>query len=451
MSVVVGKGTESRRSRRNITLVGVDPVDLDGNDVGVGGIAGLVDEFGRSEAVGNMAESVEDMGDRRAVDAIIVGGCPAPLRSRRIRGGVHELNDRGRARPVRQHDRRQRLRSDRIGEMLQRLGVQVRELQRENVADQLLQIRRQRRVGDADGAVADVDLLPGLVDLRDRRQRVLVEQDVGTGGAVRLDQHLKFRARLAARAGNAEVDLDQHRGAADAHGGDRGIDLHVAVFCGLAGDERDGPRHQAEQRRIVRPVGIVDHFVEHHSRIRRQAEHGAVNEGDAERRIGAGLDDVAFFDVVALVQDDRDAVADRGRGADELGDMADHMAGGDAAVGLRVFGVAGQRVDEIAGEMGAIGRRQRGALLALEVIVQHQLLLVVGKHEVDAGPLEISVEEQLRVRNDDGACGRVRRVRGNAFHMGMPIGMQARPVSSKLGVEFAGVVQRPHRKRLIFK
>ena len=38
-------------------------------------------------------------------------------------------------------------------------------------------------------------------------------------------------------ARNVEVDLDQHRGAADAHGRDRRIDLHVAVFCGFAGDK----------------------------------------------------------------------------------------------------------------------------------------------------------------------------------------------------------------------
>ena len=180
-------------------------------------------------------------------------------------------------------------------------------------------------------------------------------------------------------AGHVEIDLDQHRGAADAHGRDRRVDLHVAVLGRLAGDEGDGARHQADQRRIVRPVGVVDHFVEHHSRVRREAEHGAVDEGDAERRIGAGLDDVAFFDVVAVVQDDRNAVANDGRGARELGDMADHLGGARAAAGLRVFGVAGQRVDEIAGEVRAIGRRQRRALLALEVIVQDQFVVVMGK------------------------------------------------------------------------
>ena len=222
----------------------------------------------------------------------------------------------------------------------------------------------------------------------------------------------KFAAGAPPWPGTVEVDLDQHRGAADAHGRDRRVDLHVAVFGGLAGDKGDGARHQAEQRRIVRPVGVVDHLVEHHSRIRRQAEHGAVDEGDAERRIGAGLDDVAFFDVVAVVQDDRDAVADRGRGAGELGDMADHLADARRCRRpARYCDVAGQRVDDVAGEMGAIGRRQRGALLALEVILQDQFLVVLGKDQVDAGPLEIAVEQQMRVRNDD----RVRQARAPAM------------------------------------
>jgi len=75
-----------------------------------------------------------------------------------------------------------------------------------------------------------------------------------------------------------------------------------------------------------------------------------------ERRTGSGLDDVAFFDVVAVVQDDRDAVAYRGRVADELADMADHLGGARAAAGLRELLVTGQRIDDVAGEVGAIGR-----------------------------------------------------------------------------------------------
>ncbi|HEX3116702.1 MAG TPA: hypothetical protein VHQ48_14585 [Bradyrhizobium sp.] len=73
--------------------------------------------------------------------------------------------------------------------------------------------------------------------------------------------------------------------------------------------------------------------------------------------------------------------------------MADHVTGARAAVGLRELLIAGQRADDIAGEVRAIGRRQRGALLALEVILQNQFVAVPGKHQVDAGPLEIAVEQ----------------------------------------------------------
>jgi len=71
--------------------------------------------------------------------------------------------------------------------------------------------------------------------------------------------------------------------------------------------------------------------------------------------------------------------------------------------------VASKRVDESAGKMGTIGRRQRGALLALEVVLQHQFAVVPGQDQVDAGSLEISVEQQFRVGNDDGADRRPMR------------------------------------------
>ena len=140
----------------------------------------------------------------------------------------------------------------------------------------------------------------------------------------------------------------------------------------------------------------------------RKAEHGAVDEGDAERGIGSGRDHVALFDVVAVVEGDRNAVAGRGRAARQLGDMADgDVSGSRTAVGLAILDVAGERADDIAGEMGAIGRGQRRVLLALEVVLQDQLLVVVGKDQVDAGSLEIAVEQQMRVRNDDRIRWRV--------------------------------------------
>ena len=98
--------------------------------------------------------------------------------------------------------------------------------------------------------------------------------------------------------------------------------------------------------------------------------------------------------------------------------MTDDLAGAGAAVRrLRVFDVAGQRVDKITGKMGAVGRGQRRALLALEVIMQDQFLIVLGKDQIDAGPLEISVEKQMRVRDDD----RVRRSVGGVNRLDMDV------------------------------
>ena len=305
-------------------------------------------------------------------------------------------------------------RNDRVGEIGRQLGigiVEVAEFQREDVGDDLLRIGRQlhRRL-NADPALAvDDGLRAGPVDRRDRRQRRFIEQDVGAGGAIGLDQHLEFRGRRGTLPWHFEVDLDQHRGAADAHGRDRRVDLHVAFFGGGAGDERDRALHQAEQRFVVRPIRVIDHFVQHHLGIRREAEHGAIDEGDAERRIRSRLDHVAFVDGVALVQDDRNAIADRGRVAIQLGDMADHLGHAGAAVGLRKLGIAGQRVDDVAGEVGAIGRSQRRPLLALEVVMQDEFAVLSGQNEVDARPFEVPGEEQVGIRNDNGVGRRMRR------------------------------------------
>ncbi len=86
--------------------------------------------------------------------------------------------------------------------------------------------------------------------------------------------------------------------------------------------------------------------------------------------------------------------------------MTDNLAGAGTAACLRIVDVADQRVDNIPGEMSAVGRRQRRALLALEIIMEDQCPIVAGKDQIDAGPLEFSVEKQMRVRDDD-------RIRGN--------------------------------------
>ena len=160
---------------------------------------------------------------------------------------------------------------------------------------------------------------------------------------------------------------------------------------------------------------------------------------------GSGLDHVALVDVVALVQDDRDAVADRGRVARQLGDMADHLGDAGAAVGLRELDVAGQRIDDVAGEMGAIGRGQRRALLALEIVVQHQLAVVLGEDEVDARALEVAGEQQMRVGNDDRVRRRMCR---NAVDMDVPMPGEYPWPSGRQSIEFSGKIQRDHRNKV---
>jgi hypothetical protein len=69
--------------------------------------------------------------------------------------------------------------------------------------------------------------------------------------------------------------------------------------------------------------------------------------------------------------------------------------------------------------MGAVGRRQRGALLALEVIGHDQFVVVLGKDQVNAGSLEVSIEKQLRIGNDNRIRGSVGGVLGNGLEVAM--------------------------------
>src|SRR5216684_700019 len=75
------------------------------------------------------------------------------------------------------------------------------EFQREHIRDKLLHLGRKRGRRDADQALTDVYLLPGLIDRRDRRKRALLEQNVRSRGAVRFDQNLESRSRRPRGAG----------------------------------------------------------------------------------------------------------------------------------------------------------------------------------------------------------------------------------------------------------
>ena len=117
--------------------------------------------------------------------------------------------------------------------------------------------------------------------------------------------------------------------------------------------------------------------------------------------------------------------------------MTDDLGNAGTAVGLCKLGMPGQRVDDVAGEMGAIGRSQRRPLLALEVIVQHDFMAVAGNDQVDARALEVAGEEQVRIRNNDSAGRRMPR---NRADMDVRTGVSTTDIRRHVA-EFAGQAQ----------
>ena len=65
--------------------------------------------------------------------------------------------------------------------------------------------------------------------------------------------------------------------------------------------------------------------------------------------------------------------------------------------------------------------------------------VVVGKNEIDAGPLELRVEQQLRVGNDNGVVGRVGAV--NRLDMRKAPEIRAKAAGVLVGVDFTRVIQ----------
>jgi hypothetical protein len=88
--------------------------------------------------------------------------------------------------------------------------------------------------------------------------------------------------------------------------------------------------------------------------------------------------------------------------------------------------------------MRSVGRGQRLVLLALEVVVQDEFIVVVGQDEVAARTLEIGAEQKMRVGNDD----RIRRRMRMAGVQMDEMGMIPRAVRGNRAVKFASVIQR---------
>ena len=113
------------------------------------------------------------------------------------------------------------------------------------------------------------------------------------------------------------------------------------------------------------------------------------------------------------------------------------VVGIGVAVSLGIIDMAGQRIDEIAGQVGAIGRCQRRVLFALEVIVNDELAAIAGKNEIDTGAFEVSAEQQLRIGNDDRVGRNMRGV--NRFRIKMSAWVLTQRIRD-LGIKFAEVI-----------
>src|ERR1700694_977257 len=124
-----------------------------------------------------------------------------------------------------------------------------------------------------------------LVLLR-RRTRLLLS------GQTLLDKGRKMN-------GTVLGDLDVGRGAPNPHGCNRSIDLHVAGFRHLSGDEGECPFGQADESRVRLAVRVVYEFVHLDAGVGGEIERGAVGENHADRGSGSGLNHIAPVDEVA--------------------------------------------------------------------------------------------------------------------------------------------------------
>ena len=178
--------------------------------------------------------------------------------------------------------------------------------------------------------------------------------------------------------------------AANAHGCDRGRDLHVAGLGDLAGDEAGGTLHQGEQRCVRCAVRVVSQVVQHQPRVRGHVEGRSVDQHKTERRTAAGLHHIVLVDRIAVIEIDGDAVADDAGAAGHLDDMTDHLGCGGGSRGLGVLNVSGQCFDDFGIERRTLGRDQRWTLIAMEVIRHHHAMVVIRNDQVGARTLIVS-------------------------------------------------------------
>ena len=108
------------------------------------------------------------------------------------------------------------------------------------------------------------------------------------------------------RLGNWRIGINNGRSRrsasrfSNAHGGDRGPDLHVAGLGYVASNKRERALGQGEKCRIRLAVGrIVDELVQHHAGVAGHVEGRVVTKCNTNATIGCGLNDITEIDGVA--------------------------------------------------------------------------------------------------------------------------------------------------------
>ena len=101
--------------------------------------------------------------------------------------------------------------------------------------------------------------------------------------------------------GDGAIGRDFHMGcgAANAHGGNWGVDLHIAGLCHLTGNEGERSFRETKETRVRFPFRIVYELVQDHPSVARKIEGATVAENDAGRPVRPGGNHVTLIDEIA--------------------------------------------------------------------------------------------------------------------------------------------------------
>ena len=104
------------------------------------------------------------------------------------------------------------------------------------------------------------------------------------------------------------LNVCQHCCATYAHGCSRRADIHAASRRDFSGDKDKTTLDQVERGAVVLGIGRIDQFIDYHSTVSSQCEHGAVYEGDRKLAVSICLNNVVLKNLGRALKCLRDAI-----------------------------------------------------------------------------------------------------------------------------------------------